>query len=245
MKVVIFFIILTLIINCKERSREEVLKEEWKLSQNALVNTEIKNLHESIKTAKDDFQRAEIHTKIATIQTEKGNVVDSIKSANEAVKFQPNQYMSHYLLGKSYIQAARYDEAIKELLISIDLKGDFALSHFELGNAYYKKFKYSDSIKEYLQAVKIDPKLYEAYNNLGILYNLTNKFNEAEKSFNEVVRLKPKFSKVYKNLGILYETKLLKKPLAVVNYKKYLELRPNAPDRNLVLTWIQLIGGVK
>jgi tetratricopeptide (TPR) repeat protein len=230
-------------VSCKKKTNAEILNEEFQLAQNASVNTEIKNLKESLKSAKDDSERAKIHTNIATIEAEKGDTLSAIKSSQEAIKFKPNDYMSHYLLGKSYIDSGRINDAIFELQTAISLNENHSLSHFELGNAYYKKRQNPQAAAEYKTSISLDKNLFMAHNNLGVLYSLMGRSGEAEAELKIVVQLKPDYATVYKNLGILYDTKLNRKQEAAANYKKYLELMPNAPDRKYVKTWISVIGG--
>ncbi len=243
------FLILYLVIiaaasvSCKKKTNDEILNEEFKLAQNAAVNTEIKNLKESLQNAKDDSERAKIHTNIAAIESEKGDSLSSIKSSQEAIKFKPNDYMSHYLLGKAYIESARINDAITELQTAIELNAKHAQSHFELGNAYYKKKQNAQAAAEYSLAISLDNNLFMAHNNLGVIYSFMGRAAEAEMELKTVIILKPDFATAYKNLGILYDTKLGRKQEAAANYKKYLEMMPNAPDRKYVKTWISVIGG--
>jgi tetratricopeptide (TPR) repeat protein len=241
---VLYFVVLCIAsVSCKKKSNTEILNEEFQLAQNASVNTEIKKLKESLTTAKDDSERAKIHTNIASIESEKGDSLSSIKSSQEAIKFKPNDYMSHYLLGKAYIDSGRINDAIIELQTAIGLNDKHAQSHFELGNAFYKKKLNAQAAAEYRLSVSLDNNLFMAHNNLGVLYSLMGRAAEAENELKIVVQLKPDYATVYKNLGILYDTKLGRKQEAAANYKKYLELMPNAPDRKYVKTWISVIGG--
>ena len=166
-----------------------------------------------------------------------------MKSAEEAVKFQPNQYMSHYLLGKSYVGAGRYNDAVAELNKSIDIKGDYAPAYFELGNAYYKKFDFNSAKSNYQKAIRYDPKLIDAYNNLGAIQTALGALAEAEKNLMTCIRLDPAYAAAYKNLGIMYDTKMGNAAKAVENYNNYLRLRPDCPERTLVRMWISALKG--
>ncbi len=242
LSILIFFISLYF-VNCSKKSQGELAEEQYKLSENASVNSEIKKLNDALKSAGTDVEKAEIHTKIAVILDEKGDVGLLMKSAAAAVKFQPNQYMSHYLLGKSYIAAGRYNDAMDELNTSISIKNDFAPAWFELGNAQYKKMNYPSAKESYKKAVSLDKKLVDAYNNLGVLSTLTGDLSAAEKNLKTCISINPNYAAAYKNLGILYDTKMKKGPAAVESYNKYLTLRPDCPERNLVKLWISAIGG--
>ncbi|MBN2041748.1 MAG: tetratricopeptide repeat protein [Spirochaetes bacterium] len=239
------FFISALLIQCsseKKEPLENTSEEEYKITKNARINTELKEQRDSLENADlTDVQRAEIYTSISELNSEKGNVTEAIKSAQEAIKFQPNQYSSRFLLGKSLIEAARYDEAIAQLEQSGSLYEKYAPAHFELANAYYKKYRYKDALKEYQITTQLDKGHYEAYNNMGVLYSLMKKPALAEKNFRQSVKIKPDFAPAYRNLGLLYDLKLKKPKLAILNYEKYLEYMPNSPQRKNVMYWIKTL----
>jgi hypothetical protein len=102
-RILLFLFIISLsiaLLSCSKKDNKELAENEFKISGNASLNLEIKKLEETIKSAQTDVERAGIYTKIAVINSEKGDVNALIKSAAAAIKYQPNQYMSHYLLGK-------------------------------------------------------------------------------------------------------------------------------------------------
>lgn len=241
---IMFIISLCFILfSCSKEDNKALAEKEFKISADASLNQELKKLEGNIKTAQTDVERADIYTKIAVINAEKGDVNSLIKSAAEAIKYQPNQYMSHYLLGKSYITAGRLNDAVTELEIAIGLKSDFAPAYFEMGNALYKKFSYPGAKDNYKKAVKLDKNLIDAYNNLGVISTITGDLGEAEKNLRQCISIDPGYAKAYKNLGILYDTKMKKPAEAITNYNKYLSLRPDCPERGLVKLWISALGG--
>lgn len=225
------------------KTDESVLAEHAELAKNASVNVSLRKLQEQMKTAKDDAERASISSAIAEIHIRKGTVTEAAEAAHNAVKYRPNLYLARYLLGKSYIDLGRYQDAVKELTYSIELKSDFAPSHFELGNAYYKQMNYPGAIGEYKKAVAIDPLHYMAFNNLGVLYSTAGKASEAVTYFGRTLSIKSDYAPAHRNLGIVYESKLRNPAKAVFHYREYLKLRPNAQDRALVKTWISMLRG--
>ena len=243
---VIAVLLFQLIISCKKSDaelREKALRADQAVTEKSEINKEIRLLQEQLKNAADDYQRSQLYSKIAGLYSEKGDTMSTMKNAREAIKYQPNEYYSRYLLGKAYLDAGRYGEAEIELLTSVDLQNDFSLSHFELGNVYYKKLKYPDAISQYKLAVRFDEQCYQAYNNLGVLYSLTGKGRDAETILKKGISIRPDFPVYYKNLGIVYDS-ILKKPKdAAENYAKYLELRPDCPERKSVEAWLDMLGG--
>ena len=243
-KIPVTLMVFLIFISCTPKTDEALMEREQKLSGRSSINQEIKKLGKSLEKAKNDHDRAAICTDLASLYDEKGNVSVSMDFSQKAVKYQPNLFMSHYLLGKAYNAAGRYDEAEKEMVLSIEMKGDFALSHFELGNAYYKKYNYNGAVSEYQTTVRLDPKNYQAFNNLAAVLVAGFRYDEAENALKNALRVKPDFAPAYKNLGVLYETRLKNYPMAIQYYKKYLEIRPNSSDGNRVRSWIRVLGGV-
>ena len=225
------------------KSNESLAEKEFKITEKTALNKQMTELNKSLEEAKTDSEKAEIYTNIALINAEKGNVVAGIKSAENAIKFQPNQYMSRYLLGKSYVGIGRYNDAIAELDKSISLKDNFAPAYFELGNAYYKKFDFNSARANYQKAIQYDSKLIDAYNNLGAIQIALGALGEAEKNLMTCISIDPAYATAYKNLGILYDTKMGNAAKAIENYSAYLRLRPDCPERNLVRMWISALKG--
>lgn len=235
-----------LIIFCsksRDAADNEILNENTKLAGNANINKEIRKLQDSLKSAKNDFDRASIHENISIYEAEKGDIRSALKSVETAIKYQPNLAKSHYIKGMAFLRMSRYVEAEGELLTAVRLDEKFAAAHFELGNLYYKKAKLAQAIAEYNLAVKFDEKHYQSYNNASVVYSMTGRNKEAIDSLNKVIALQPNFAKAYKNLGIIYDLRLKDKQKAIENYKTYLKLRPNAPERKVVKIWIASLEG--
>ena len=113
----------------------------------------------------------------------------------------------------------------------------------EIDHAQYKKYSYPSAKEYYKKAISYDKNMLDAYNNLGVLLTMTGDMKGAEKSLKTCISINPDYATAYKNLGILYDTKMKKNSDAVENYKKYLSLRPDCPERGLVKLWISVLGG--
>ncbi|HSV97261.1 MAG TPA: tetratricopeptide repeat protein [Spirochaetota bacterium] len=236
--------VLACIITVVQCSKDDaaLLDRSMKISEKAPVNRELRKLKESVPSAKDDFERSEIHQKISEIESDKGDTANAIRSARESIKYYPNQARAHYLLGKSYLASGRLDDAETELRRALELDERLADAHFEMGNLKYKRKQYPGALSEYEKTVKLDPKNFQAFNNMGVINYQLNRPADAEKALLRVVALRPDFAAVYKNLGIIYELKLKDTSRAREYYTRYLEKTPGAPDRNAVKLWIANLG---
>jgi len=80
-------------------------------------------------------------------------------------KIKPDDYEAHYRLGNSYHDLLRYNEAIREYLISIGLNRN-AKTYNNLGIAYYNIGNIVEAKKAFTAALILDPKNREAVHNL-------------------------------------------------------------------------------
>ncbi len=84
-------------------------------------------------------------------------------------KVKPDDFEVRFMLGNSYVEHRRYDEAISEYLISIQLKNTNAKAHNNLGIAYYNNGDIFRAQQAFIQATILDPTSKEAINNLNMI----------------------------------------------------------------------------
>ena len=243
--IMIIFIVFS---SCKKGNPEDekyakILKENKNLAKRAIINQEISKLSEQIIAAKDDTERARLFVKKANKEADKGDIASSIESSRDSIKCNPSRTNAHFMLGRAYLRDGKYDDAKQELFTALKYNKECAPCHFELGNLYYKELEYPDAVKEYILAVKYDTTHYMAYNNLGVVYYLIGKGGKSMKALEKAKKIEPEYPGIYKNLGIVNELKFKRKKAALVYYRKYLKLCPNAPERKAVKMWISAIGG--
>jgi hypothetical protein len=83
-------------------------------------------------------------------------------------KIKPNDYEVHYRLGNSYRDLLRYNEAIREYLISIELNKN-SKTYNNLGIAYYHIGRAVEAKRAFTTAITLDPENKEASHNLDII----------------------------------------------------------------------------
>jgi tetratricopeptide (TPR) repeat protein len=74
--------------------------------------------------------------------------------------------------------------------------------------------------------------------NMAQVYSREGRFKDAEKEYLEALKLDPTDADVHYNLGVLYDDELKNKRQAAVHYRRYLKLRPDAPDVDTVRNWL-------
>lgn len=74
--------------------------------------------------------------------------------------------------------------------------------------------------------------------NMAVVYAKEGRAADAEREYLRALRIDPVDADVHYNLAILYEDELKNPRKALVHYKRYLRLRPNASDAEQVRGWI-------
>jgi tetratricopeptide (TPR) repeat protein len=74
--------------------------------------------------------------------------------------------------------------------------------------------------------------------NLAVAYTKSKLYDDAIESYEKSLALNPNNADAHYNLGLLYSDVKNNPEKAAKHYKKYLELKPNAEDRDEVQDWI-------
>lgn len=74
--------------------------------------------------------------------------------------------------------------------------------------------------------------------NMAVVYAKEGRFREAETEYLRALRIDPADAATHYNIAILYDDELNSGKRAVMHYRKYLQLSPDAPDRDQVKQWI-------
>lgn len=147
-----------------------------------------------------------------------------------------------------YMEKGDYTQAIERLKSSIDLDPSIFETHYNLAVAYTKSEDYINAVEQYKKALEIKPNVPDVYYSLATAENnLAVDMEQGKVRMNiddSLYSPKPdeiNFDEPYKmsekeksTVAELYDS-------AVQNYQKYLELSPNAEDKEAVETQIKTI----
>ena len=152
----------------------------------------------------------------AKIYADKGDYVQAIERLKSSIDLDPSVFETHYNLAVVYTKAEDYINAVEEYKKVIEMKPDNADSYYSL------------AVTENNLAVDIEQ--------LKVRMNIDDTLFTPEKSNNETtIELTDELTDKEKNLvKELYDS-------AIANYQKYLELNPNADDKQEVEANIQKI----
>jgi len=131
-----------------------------------------------------------------------GQLPESIRHLETAVRLKPDFADAHYNLGASLGQAGRMPEAIVQLEAALQLKPDYAEAHNSLGSALANiPGRMPEAMGHFEMALRLKPDYAEARNNLGLALKQVGRIDEAISQFEAALRLKPDYAEAHYNLG--------------------------------------------
>lgn len=150
-----------------------------------------------------------------------------------------------------YMKKGDYISAIERLKSSLDLDSSVFETHYNLAVAYTGAEDYINAIEEYKKALKIKPdsadifySLATAENNLSVdLEQGRVRMNVDDKLYSpkaDEIDFDEKYKMSEKEQTLVNELK----DSAIQNYEKYLEIEPNAKDKDDVLKQIEALKKV-
>ncbi|MDR1727358.1 MAG: tetratricopeptide repeat protein [Acidobacteriota bacterium] len=158
---------------------------------------------------------------------------DAVEDLQGAVRANASDWTLHSMLGISYFNLNRTDEAIPALERALALKPGEANAKDVLGKAYLKKGAQALSGKQYAAAVQAltKAKSYDPDNgyvdyNLAEAHLFQKQYPAAEKALLQASSRLPDNAGVFTRLGLVYE-KQNKRDQALKAYKKAYELNPS------------------
>ncbi|MFY9271241.1 MAG: trypsin-like peptidase domain-containing protein [Candidatus Manganitrophaceae bacterium] len=109
---------------------------------------------------------------------------------------------------------------------------------FQMGTLLAEAKRYSEAVDLLNQSTLLWPQSAKSYNNLGEAYRRTKEAKKAEQAYLKALEINPKYADAHFNIGLFYDAALRDPRKAAFHYKKYLELKPGAPDAVEVGRWL-------
>jgi len=95
---------------------------------------------------------------IGSILDDLGDTEQALLYLNKAKKLEPKNYIAYYYCGWLYRNQKKYNLAIENFIIAIDLEPLHIDSYKCRGGCYYNIGQYDDALKDFSKAINIDPK---------------------------------------------------------------------------------------
>jgi tetratricopeptide (TPR) repeat protein len=105
------------------------------------------------------------------------------------LKANPNDAVSHNLLGTCRQRLGKQKAAIREYESAVKLNPNYAQAYNNLGTVYHTRGKYDKAVAQYEKAIALNPGLAAAHRNLGTALLALGKTEEGFAAYAEAQRL--------------------------------------------------------
>ena len=105
-----------------------------------------------------------------------------------------------------------------------------AQAWIDLGNALMDSQRFAEAIDAYGKALALEPKNVNVLVDQGHCYRGVRNFDKAVEQYRKAIKIDPSFPNAHRNLAVVLAYDLHDKKEGVREFKRYLELVPNASD---------------
>lgn len=131
----------------------------------------------------------------------RAHMLVSKSSYEQMYKVAPGSWRVHEVLSQSYAQADRFEDAIKESELAIQMKPDEPGLHEDLADIYWRQNQLEKAEAEFQQELRNDPESISAMYKLGVISIERSKADVATKLLTEVLRRSPVYPDARYQLG--------------------------------------------
>ena len=178
--------------NIETSTVEQGQKTEQKQQDNSKEKIINKDTNE--ENVKIDPQKSMIHLSRAKINFKKNNYDMALSDVTEAIKNNPKDTQGYLLRAEIYIQLKKEDDAICDLLKSIDISKS-VLAYIKLADIYRLRNDFIESEAYYKKAININPRAATAYFGYAMLCEQYERKDMAIHNYQEASKLDIKLSK--------------------------------------------------
>ena len=178
----------------------------------------------------------------AFVQAKAKNFAEAIKTYDQIVSSDPNDFVAWTELGSIYFSDSKHPEAEKAYRRAIELKPNFTPALLNLGKLYFADKRFADAAIILENAVMSDKISPDGFHYLGLAYLQNKQGSKAVPVLNEAIRLAPtEMADIHLSLAALYNNAGVK-DRAANEYKLFLAKRPDYKDRAKLEAYIKEFG---
>ena len=113
--------------------------------------------------------------------------------------------LRHYRQAEAFANQQRFDEALHEYQIVIELDPRLPQAYLGLGNIYLAKLKFDLALETYTQAIALKLQSPEIYCNRGIIYTKQGEYDKAITDFQQALAIDTSYTPARFELGFVYQ----------------------------------------
>jgi tetratricopeptide (TPR) repeat protein len=137
----------------------------------------------------------------------------------------PDHAHAYYCRANAYAKLRRYQEAVADHSMAIQLDPTFEPAWSNRGNVYLERGQPGDAVVDLSRAIELEPNAVNAWTSRGTAYLRLDQLNKAVADYSRAIELTPRDAKVWHNRGITY-ARLGKSKEALADLNRAVELGP-------------------
>ena len=201
------------------------------------LDTELTQSQQIIQKIQSEMDRLESDNNKSLAQNEKLQQ-DALSFVNSNSKLQQEKAETDKMLEAAKTLLKRKEVELnqeKQKLVDLNAKISSRQVNADSGLAKEKR-----DLEVHLSMLEATLKKERAlfHYNLAVAYTKSKLYDDAIESYEKSLSINPNNADAHYNLGLLYSDVKNNSEKAAKHYKKYLELKPNAEDRDEVQDWI-------
>ncbi|QWR76272.1 tetratricopeptide repeat protein [Candidatus Magnetomonas plexicatena] len=142
------------------------------------------------------------------------------------VRVEPQHPVPHVNLGSAYFAEKRYDDAIAQFKLAIDLSPTVPEAYNDLGLVYARKGLFNEALEKFKYAMTLERSYVSPRVNLGVMYMNRGMSEQAIAEFKAALEINRFNPGAHINLGTLY-AKMGQKEKAIDEFKIVIVTNPN------------------
>jgi tetratricopeptide (TPR) repeat protein len=156
-----------------------------------------------------------------------GRFEQSFKAYQTALKLDHTMVALRFNLGCLHLDMNNLNAAIDELRAFSLLQPSVVDGWVKLGTAQSRARRLDDAEKSFKAALALQARNPEALNGQGMIQAQRHRWQEAVNFFNAAATYETNFAPAFLNSAVIYHQYLNNRPLALQQYRRYLELSPD------------------
>ncbi|MGE4232084.1 MAG: tetratricopeptide repeat protein [Bacteriovoracia bacterium] len=165
------------------------------------------------------------------IYLKKMDLKSARQEIEEVIKAYPHYPGAYYMLGELFNLAQNHDSALKAAQAEIQNNAGYVPAYVLAGTIYNIKKEYRKSIETLTKALNLDQNYVPALIQAGFANHMLKTYAAAQSMLERALAQDQGNPQIHKRLGYLYND-MGDKAKAKEHIRKYLDLMPDAPDRN-------------
>ena len=118
-----------------------------------------------------------------------GKYKDAKNELEKIISSKNDDFQAHHVLGVVFAKLNDFDQAIRNLNLSVSINPENKGAYFELGNIFRIQNNANESKNNFLKALNIDPNFIEAYISLAKINESENNLLETDKIYQKALSI--------------------------------------------------------